>query len=196
MNYTKINEEQIKQWLKENLSEERYLHTLGTAQCAKKLAQQLGLDGEKAYYAGLLHDCAKCFTNEKLLEIIKGNLEVDECELLNYKTLHAPVSAYIAEKEFGVSDKEILSAIRWHTLGRIDMTDFEKLIFLADKIEPNTRDKSYSSRLRAYLSEQNGLNKAMLECYRSTIKSLVERNLKICPVTINIYNKLQDIVNL
>lgn len=196
MNYTKINEEQIKQWLKENLSEERYLHTLGTAQCAKELAQQLGLDGEKAYYAGLLHDCAKCFTNEKLLEIIKGNLEVDECELLNYKTLHAPVSAYIAEKEFGVSDKEILSAIRWHTLGRIDMTDFEKLIFLADKIEPNTRDKSYSSRLRAYLSEQNGLNKAMLECYRSTIKSLVERNLKICPVTINIYNKLQDIVNL
>lgn len=196
MNYTKINEEQIKQWLKENLSEERYLHTLGTAQCAMELAQQLGLDGEKAYYAGLLHDCAKCFTNEKLLEIIKGNLEVDECELLNYKTLHAPVSAYIAEKEFGVSDKEILSAIRWHTLGRIDMTDFEKLIFLADKIEPNTRDKSYSSRLRAYLSEQNGLNKAMLECYRSTIKSLVERNLKICPVTINIYNKLQDIVNL
>ena len=196
MNYTKINEEQIKQWLKENLSEERYLHTLGTAQCAMELAQQLGLDSEKAYYAGLLHDCAKCFTNEKLLEIIKGNLEVDECELLNYKTLHAPVSAYIAEKEFGVSDKEILSAIRWHTLGRIDMTDFEKLIFLADKIEPNTRDKSYSSRLRAYLSEQNGLNKALLECYRSTIKSLVERNLKICPVTINIYNKLQDIVNL
>ena len=196
MVYTKINEEQIKQWLKENLSEERYSHTLGTAQCAKELAQQLGFDSEKAYYAGLLHDCAKCFTNEKLLEIIKENLDVDECELMNYKTLHAPVSAYIAERQFGVSDKEILSAIRWHTLGRIDMTDFEKLIFLADKIEPNTRDKNYSERLRAYLREDNGLNKALLECYRSTIKSLVERNLKICPVTIDIYNKLQDIVNL
>ena len=131
MVYTKINEEQIKHWLKENLSEERYSHTLGTAQCAKELAQQLGFDSEKAYYAGLLHDCAKCFTNEKLLEIIKENLDVDECELMNYKTLHAPVSAYIAERQFGVSDKEILSAIRWHTLGRIDMTDFEKLIFLA-----------------------------------------------------------------
>ncbi len=196
MVYTKINEEQIKHWLKENLSEERYSHTLGTAQCAKELAQQLGFDSEKAYYAGLLHDCAKCFTNEKLLEIIKENLDVDECELMNYKTLHAPVSAYIAERQFGVSDKEILSAIRWHTLGRIDMTDFEKLIFLADKIEPNTRDKNYSERLRAYLREDNGLNKALLECYRSTIKSLVERNLKICPVTIDIYNKLQDIVNL
>ncbi len=196
MVYTKINEEQIKHWLKENLSEERYSHTLGTAQCAKELAQQLGFDSEKAYYAGLLHDCAKCFTNEKLLEIIKENLDVDECELMNYKTLHAPVSAYIAERQFGVSDKEILSAIRWHTLGRIDMTDFEKLIFLADKIEPNTRDKNYSERLRTYLREDNGLNKALLECYRSTIKSLVERNLKICPVTIDIYNKLQDIVNL
>ena len=166
MVYTKINEEQIKHWLKENLSEERYSHTLGTAQCAKELAQQLGFDSEKAYYAGLLHDCAKCFTNEKLLEIIKENLDVDECELMNYKTLHAPVSAYIAERQFGVSDKEILSAIRWHTLGRIDMTDFEKLIFLADKIEPNTRDKNYSERLRAYLREDNGLNKALLECYR------------------------------
>ncbi len=196
MTYTKLNEEQIKQWLKENLSEERYYHTLGTAECAKELAQKFGFDTEKAYIAGLLHDCAKCFTNEKLLEIIKQNLKVEECELLNYKTLHAPVSAYIAKKEFGVTDAEILSAIRWHTLGRLDMTDFEKIIFLADKIEPNTREKSYCQKLRSYLDEENGLNRAMLECYKSTIKSLVERNLKICPVTINIYNNLQDIVNL
>lgn len=196
MTYTKLNEEQIKQWLKENLSEERYHHTLGTAECAKELAQKFGFDTEKAYIAGLLHDCAKCFTNEKLLEIIKQNLKVEECELLNYKTLHAPVSAYIAKKEFGVTDAEILSAIRWHTLGRLDMTDFEKIIFLADKIEPITREKSYCQKLRSYLDEENGLNRAMLECYKSTIKSLVERNLKICPVTINIYNNLQDIVNL
>lgn len=66
------------------------------------MAQNYNLDKEKAYTAGLLHDCAKCFTTEKLLEIIKGNLDVEESEMLNYKTLHAPVSAYIAEKEFGV----------------------------------------------------------------------------------------------
>ena len=196
MIYTKLNEEQIKQWLKENLSEERYSHTLGTAECARKLAQKFGFDTEKAYIAGLLHDCAKCFTNEKLLEIIKQNLNVEECELLNYKTLHAPVSAYIAENEFGVSDKEILSAIRWLTLGRVDMTDFEKIIFLADKIEPNTRDRSYSEKLTSYLDEKGGLDKALLECYKATIKSLVDRNLKICLLTINIYNKLEDIVNL
>ncbi len=189
MDYTKILE-----WLKKNLSDERYLHTLGTAECAKELAEKYGLDKEKAYLAGLLHDCAKCFSNEKLLDIIHKNLHVEKCEMLNYKTLHAPVSAYIAEKEFGVTDKEILSAIRWHTLGKLNMTDFEKIVFLADKIEPNTRDTEYSKQIQTLLNEDNGLNKALLRCYKETIKSLVKRDLKICILTIEIYNKLQDIL--
>ncbi len=189
MNYT-----EILKWLKENLNEKRYIHTLGTADCAKELAQKFGLNSEKAYLAGLLHDCAKCFSNEKLLDIIHQHLNVEECEMLNYKTLHAPVSAYIAEKEFKITDKEILSAIRWHTLGRLDMTDFEKIVFIADKIEPNTRDKEYSDKIRVLLDEENGLNKALLKCYKETIKSLVKRDLKICLLTIEIYNKLQDLV--
>ena len=191
MDYT-----QIKKWLKENLNEERYIHTLGTADCAKELAAKYNLDSEKAYLAGLLHDCAKCFSNDKLLDIIHKYLQVEECEMLNYKTLHAPVSAYIAEKEFNVQDKEILSAIRWHTLGRLDMSDFEKIIFLADKIEPNTRDKEYCESIRTLLNEENGLNKALLRCYKETIKSLVKRDLKICMLTIEIYNKLEDLVNV
>lgn len=189
MDYT-----EILKWLKENLNEKRYIHTLGTADCAKELAQKFDLDSEKAYLAGLLHDCAKCFSNEKLLDIIHKRLDVEECEMLNYKTLHAPVSAYIAENEFKVTDKEILSAIRWHTLGRLDMTNFEKIVFIADKIEPNTRDKEYSDKIRALLDEENGLNKALLKCYKETIKSLVKRDLKICLLTIEIYNKLQDLV--
>lgn len=196
MNYTKISENEIKQWLKENLNSERYIHSLGTAECAKELAEKFGLNSEKAYTAGLLHDCAKCFSNEKLLEIIHSNLQVEEAEMLNYKTLHAPVSAYYAQKEFGVEDNEILSAIRWHTLGQIEMSNFEKIIFIADKIEPNTRDKEYSAIIRSYLSEENGLNKALLKCYKETIKSLVKRDLKICLLTIEIYNKLEDLVNI
>lgn len=191
MDYT-----EILKWLKDNLNEERYFHTLGTAQCAKELAAKYDLDYEKAYLAGLLHDCAKCFSNEKLLDIIHQNLDVEECEMLNYKTLHAPVSAYIAEKEFNVKDKEILSAIRWHTLGKLDMSDFDKIIFLADKIEPNTRDKEYCEQIRSILKENNGLNKALLKCYKETIKSLVKRDLKICLLTIEIYNKLEDLVNV
>ena len=189
MDYTKILE-----WLKNNLNEKRYIHTLGSADCAKELAKQFKLNQDKAYLAGLLHDCAKCFPNEKLLDIIHKHLDVEECEMLNYKTLHAPVSAYIAETEFKITDKEILSAIRWHTLGKLDMTDFEKIVFIADKIEPNTRDEEYSAKIRDLLSEENGLNKALLKCYKETIKSLVKRDLKICLLTIKIYNKLQDLV--
>ncbi len=192
MNYTKIKEEEILSWLKENLNEERYIHTIGTAQKAKELAVIFGQNVDKAYLAGLLHDCAKCFSNEKLLQIIKQNLKIEECELMNYKTLHAPVSAYIAKTQFQVDDEEILSAIRWHTLGKLDMTIFEKIVFLADKIEPNTRDKEYREKIEQYLNEENGLDKAMLKCYKETIKSLVKRDLKICQLTIDIYNKLED----
>lgn len=190
MNYTNKSEKEILEWMKNHLSEKRYTHCLGTAKCAKQLAQKYNENTDKAYLAGLLHDCAKCFENEKLLEIIEKNLEVDENELMNYKTLHAPVSAFCANKDFGICDNDILSAIRWHTLGKKDMTTFEKIIFLADKIEPNTRDKEYREKIENLLKENNGLNKALLECYRETIKSLVKRNLKICPVTIDIYNNL------
>lgn len=196
MNYTKINEENILKWLSENLSEERYSHSLGTAECAKELAEKFGENADKAYITGLLHDCAKCFSNEKLKEIIDSNLHVEECEMLNYKTLHAPVSAYIAEKDFGVTDKEILSAIRWHTLGRIGMSTFEKIIFLADKIEPNTRNSEYRSEILQILSQENGLNLALLRCYKETIKSLAKRELKICFTTIDIYNHLLDVKNV
>ncbi len=196
MVYTKISEKDLLEWLKENLNEERYIHSLGTADCARELAEKYNLDQEKAYVAGLLHDCAKCFSTEKLKEIIDKNLSVEACEMLNYKTLHAPVSAYVAEMNFGVEDKEILSAIRWHTLGKINMTDFEKIIFLADKIEPNTRDKEYSEEIKSLLNQKNGLNLALLRCYKETIKSLAKRELKICMVTIDIYNHLLDLKNV
>ena len=191
MGYIKISTEELMGWLNENLSEERYEHSLGTADSAKTLAQKYGEDVEKAYIAGLLHDCAKCFTTEKLLEIIDANLDIEEAEKENYKTLHAPVSAFVAQTEFGVEDGEILSAIRWHTLGNPNMSVFEKIIFLADKIENRTRETWYAEPIRKVLEEENGLNKAMLQCYKQTIKSLVDRDLKICPLTIEIYNSLQ-----
>lgn len=187
--YKSIDE--IKGWLRRNLNEERYEHTLGTADMAERLAEMLNLDKNKAKLAGLLHDCAKCFPNEKLLEIIHSKIpDVDECELLNYKTLHAPVSAYIAKDEFGVDDAEILSAIRWHTLAYCGMTDFEKIVFLADKIEENTRDLTFSAECFALLKEKNGLDKAMFKCFEATIKSLVDRRLAICHITIDVYNEL------
>ena len=195
MNYTKISEKEILEWLNANLNEERYHHSLGTADTAKELAIRFGLDSEKAYLAGLLHDAAKCFSKEKTDEIIDNCLNIEDIERENRKVLHAPVSAYVAKEIFGITDQEILSAIRWHTIGKTGMTTFEKIIFLADKIEPNTRDSEYRNKLLKFLDEENGLDKALLQCYKMTIISLVNRNLKICPLTIDIYNDLQRTLN-
>ncbi|MBO6180365.1 bis(5'-nucleosyl)-tetraphosphatase (symmetrical) YqeK [bacterium] len=197
MNYIKLSLEETNKWLKENLNEKRYQHSLGTAECAKELAKHFGQNEEKAYIAGLLHDCAKCFSDEKLLEIIDKYLDdVDSDERSNKKTLHAPGSYYIAKTVFGLEDAEMLSAIRWHTLGKINMTDFEKIIFLADKIELRTRSEDYRKKITKDLYSENGLNKAILECYKETIKSLADRNLIICPLTIEIYNNLQKSINV
>ena len=183
MTYTKY-----KEWLKANLNEERYEHSLGTAECAAELAERFGLDKDKAYLCGLIHDCAKCFKNEELKEAICNCKDLCDGELINPKTYHAPAGALLAKQELGICDEEILSATRWHTLGKIEMSDFEKIIFLADKIEKRTRPLEYREPIEKAL--EKGLDSALLVCYGNTIKSLVDRNLKICFQTIDIYNKL------
>jgi len=195
MNYTDVkkNEKFILDWLKANLDEERFLHSLGCAKCAADLAEKFNLDKDKAYIAGLLHDCAKCFDKDKMLKIA-DKINLDEKERVNFKVLHAPVSAYVAENEFKIKDDEILSSIRWHTLGRLNMSVFEKIIFLADKIEANTRDSEFRNKVLRFLEDEAGreagLNKALLLCYKETIKSLIQRDLKICQATIDIYNSM------
>lgn len=193
MDYTKHNEKALS-WLKGNLDEERLLHSLGSAQCAAELATKFNIDEKKAYIAGLMHDCAKCLEKEKLLEIAQNIEGLKEDERTNIKVIHAPVSAYLAKTQFGIEDEEILNSIRWHTLGRKDMTLFEKIVFLADKIEPNTRDLEFRDRIMLFFEDENnlenGLNKALLICYKETIKSLVKRDLKICHDTIDIYNSM------
>ena len=178
----------IKSWLETNLNRERFEHSIGTAECATFLAEKYGLDADKAYFTGLIHDCAKCLPKDDMQEILR-KIPLEDGELENPKTHHAPVGAYLAEKEFGVDDAEILSAIRWHTIGKLDMTLFEKIIFLADKIETRTRPKEYREPITALLDGENGLNKALLLCYKNTIKSLVDRNLTICTATVDIYNE-------
>ena len=181
----------VKNWLKANLNAERYEHSLGTAECALNLAELLGIDKEKAYFTGLIHDCAKCLPKDETINIIKNNLSfsLENGEFENPKTHHAPAGVYVAKKEFGTVEEEILSAIRWHTIGKINMTDFEKIIFIADKIEERTRPPEFANPIREAL-KKDGLDAALLVCYKNTIKSLVDRNLTICTQTINIYNDL------
>lgn len=191
-----INIEDCKSWLKNNLSDERYKHSIGTAECALKLAEKYNLDKEKAYFCGLIHDCAKCHQKDELKSMISECNNMCEGELINPKTYHAPAGAILAQKQFNVIDEEILSAIRWHTIGKKDMSDFEKIIFIADKIESETRPEKWTKPIKLALEEENGLDKALLICYGNTIKSLVDRNLKICTATIDIYNHLLTKLNL
>ena len=185
MNYTI---EDVKIRLKEILSPERYEHSLGTAEAACILAKEYKLDDAKAYFTGLIHDCAKCLPKDTTLEIIK-NMDLVCGELDNPKTHHAPAGVYIAKKEFNVTDEEVLSSIRWHTIGKLAMTDFEKIIFLADKIEKRTRSEECAQPIRDAL-KTGGLDAALLVCYKGTIKSLVARDLTICTMTVDIYNSL------
>lgn len=187
--YTKYSIDEIKEKLKNCLNEERYLHSIGTMEMAVKLAEEYNCDLKKAQAAGLLHDCAKCLKKEEL-EKYKDTFE--DCEKLSTKTWHAPVGAILAQKEYGVTDNQILSSIRWHTIGKKDMSDFEKIIFIADKIETRTRETEYREPITKMLEQTHNLDCAMFESFKLTIKSLVERKLPICYQTIDVYNYLLD----
>lgn len=185
--YTK----KIKNWLKENLTAERYGHSLGCADAAREIAKILGFDEEKAYLAGLVHDCAKSLPMDETMKLLRDNgIELVCGEDENKKVLHAPAGVVVAKREFGIDDDEILSAIRWHTLGKADMNTLEKIVFIADKIEPFSRGKDeYKTKLEL-LKTPSGADKIIFDCYSYTIKSLVDRKLFICPRTVEIYNKL------
>lgn len=187
----------ILQNLKNDLNEERYMHSIGVAETAKEMAERFGCNPEKAYIAGLLHDCAKCMDFELSKKLAKKcDFELDETEKENRKTIHAPVSAYVAKEKYGVTDKEILSAIRLHTIGKCDMSDFEKIIFIADKIEHRTREIEFRSQIEQFLTEkENPLDKAMLKSFEMTIESLVKRKLPICFVTVDVYNNFLKVLN-
>ena len=182
----------ILQNLKNDLNEERYEHSIGVAEMAQQMAKRFNCNEEKAYIAGLLHDCAKCMDFELSKKLAKEHIsDLDETEKDNKKTIHAPVSAYIAKEKYGVTDEEILSAIRLHTIGKCQMSDFEKIIFIADKIEHRTRDVEFREQIEKFLDEkENPLDKAMFKSFEMTIESLVQRKLPICYVTVNVYNEM------
>lgn len=133
---------ELRKTLKKVLDRDRYVHTVGVAYTAAALAMRYGEDLERAYLAGLLHDCAKCLPKEDRLPLCKAwKIPVKEIEKKNTTLLHAKMGAYLAKNKYGVKDQEILSAIACHTVGKPDMTLLEKIIFTADYIELN-RDQA------------------------------------------------------
>ena len=141
---TPMNERfnKIKKALKKELDKDRYEHTLGVMYTSACLAMANDYDMEKAQLAGLLHDCAKCIPNEKKLKICaKNNIPITQVEKDNPFLLHAKVGAFLARVLYEVEDEEILHAISVHTTGAPAMNTLDKIVFIADYIEPK-RDKA------------------------------------------------------
>lgn len=147
-----MNEElisSIRKQLKDNLTKHRMTHTNGVAYTAASLAMRYETNIEQCYIAGLLHDCAKYVPEDKMVELCeKNNVTVTDFEKKATYLLHAKVGAILAKKDYGITDKEILSAITYHTTGRASMSLIEKIIFVADYIEPNRKDLPNLANIR------------------------------------------------
>lgn len=140
---------QIKKKLKINLDKNRYRHTLGVAHTAMALSMCYGQDIQKAEIAGLLHDCAKCIDDKEKIRLCKENkISFTKIEKDNPYLLHAKLGSYIACHEYGVNDKDVKGAIMYHTTGRKNMAFMEKIIFIADYIEPNRKEAPNLTQIR------------------------------------------------
>ncbi len=175
----------IKEKLKNELDESRYEHTSGVMDTAACLAMRYGADMTKALVAGLLHDCAKCIPNGKKLKLCKKNgIEVTPFEEKAPFLLHAKLGAWMAEHEYHVSDPAILSAIACHTTGKPDMSLLDKIIFIADYIEPG-RDKATGLPEIRRLSFTE-IDKALIRILSDTLDYLTSCNDPIDPATQNV----------
>ncbi|MCX7595585.1 MAG: bis(5'-nucleosyl)-tetraphosphatase (symmetrical) YqeK [Fischerella sp.] len=151
-------------WLAENVPTSRLNHILGVEQMVIDLAEHYKLDREKAAMAGLMHDLAKYFHPQKLLQMAEvAGLEVDEVMKATPHLLHADISAIVARNTFGVEDEEVLQAIANHTLGRPGMDPLSCIVFLADSLEPGRGESAQLQKLRK-LSRENLEEAVWLTC--------------------------------
>ncbi|MDE5698195.1 MAG: bis(5'-nucleosyl)-tetraphosphatase (symmetrical) YqeK [Lachnospiraceae bacterium] len=183
----------IKKYLKKHLTKDRYHHTLGVAYTAIAMAMRYNPDPsnsdfiKRAETAGLLHDCAKCMDNSKKLHICeKNNIPHSSFEASHPYLLHGKVGAYIAKTKFGIHDEDILQAITWHTTGRPDMSLLEKIIFIADYIEPSRNPIPELDEIRqlAFID----IDKAMEKILSNTLKFLEAKGNPIDQMTQTTYD--------
>ena len=163
----------IRRRLKKKMDEDRFEHTIGVAYTSVCLAMRYGEDLHKAELAGLLHDCAKCIPNKKKLKMCsQHHISVSEFEQEHPFLLHAKLGAYVAKAKYDVTDENILSAITWHTTGKPEMTLLEKIVYIADYIEPK-RDKAPNLAIVRKLAFQD-LDECMYKILADTLAYLEE----------------------
>ena len=181
-----LDREHLKAIMEKRLSKKRFKHSTEVARVAAEMAVHFGLDEEKAYLTGLLHDYAKGISGEDLVKIArdKGLIE-NHMDLEIPDLLHAPVGAWLLRHELGIADEEMLRAVAAHTTGALGMSDLEKIIYLADMIEPG-RDYPGLERLKCIALRD--LDRGMLLGLESTIRYCLEMGRLLHPRTIEVRN--------
>lgn len=172
--------------MEKRLDKKRFQHTIGVANTAACMAMRFGQDPYKAYLAGLLHDNAKCIKNEKKLSLCKKyELPVNKAEKENPDLLHAKLGSFLARKKYHIKDEEILSAILYHTTGKPGMTDFEKIIYIADYIEIGRKELPRMEEARQLAFTD--LDQCMLCILESTLSFLKKKGATIDGITLETY---------
>ena len=168
------------------LSKKRFQHSLNVAEEARKLAEKFDYpDNEKAYLTGLLHDICKEIPKEEQLEMVKkSKLDVSEVELCTPPLFHAVAGAWYAENVLNIHDDDMLNAVRYHTVGRANMSKLEKIIYLADLI---SADRNYKDVNKMRKLAYQSLEKAMLEALKLT--DVVAKGSMLPCHTIDAYNQ-------
>jgi predicted HD superfamily hydrolase involved in NAD metabolism len=167
MTYT----DKIAEYIEHNLSEKRKIHTYGVRDTAVNLAKQYGSDVNKAKVAALCHDMYKGLPLDVINYYVK-HLGLDKKYLNSPNLAHSKVAAQMVQREFGIQDKDIINAISFHTTGRAGMSLLEKIIYLADAIEPN-RNYPEVQNIRKLAEED--LDKACLSSLNNTIEFVKSR---------------------
>lgn len=164
----------IQEELKKTLDEQRYEHTVGVMYTAGCIAMAHGYDMSKAMLAGLLHDCAKCMSHEERVSLCENNqVEISASELENKALLHAKAGAVLAKQKYQITDTEVLHAIAVHTTGEPNMNVLDKIVYIADYIEP-LRSKSPNLQLVRTLAYKD-LDACMAQILSDTLIYLKNR---------------------
>ena len=176
--------------LKTRLKPERLYHSICVAEQAKHLAEIFGENSEKAYTAGLIHDIMRYEPVDKMLEIIESDGQVlTESEKQITVTLHAIAGEVFLRKNLNVTDQEILSAVRWHTTGKEDMSLIEKIIYVADL---TSDDREYPDILEVRAMAEKSLEKTCLRGLSFTIEDNARKGRPIHIDTVKAYNYLAE----
>ena len=175
---------EIRKDLSKKLKKERFEHTIGVMYTAASLAMRYGADIQKALTAGLLHDCGKyCSAKEQIKLCRKYDIQLTESELEMPALVHAKLGAYLARHKYKVKDQEILDAITWHTTGRPGMTLLEKIIYIADYIEPNRRIIPGLKEIRSIVFQD--IDQAVYLSAKNTVRYLDDGGKAVDPMTVS-----------